>query len=450
MTTKSRFGALDLNDGATPTLAAAPTLSALPEALRGQETDTSASHGDIDAEGRKRAIASAEIATRHGLVPTEATFYSFGTRGQWGTAAAKKRAEFNARPLISKVAADVEQLIQSERRRADIVTLSDLRYGSDDKIRRAKATGNPGIAMTRHALGQLLQRSGAAPFATNYLTHPTVPAEMRVPHVQHWLNNAPSIKIEDKQVPITGSILSKNNAAGERYAYGVVSDKYARYDIDAVMRDVAKAVPGTSRATMVYNAESTRWRLDVSIGAQFEPVVGDVHTVILRFRGSDAGAGSIIGGMMAERARCLNFSTIRLNGKNTRVRHVGTTVGERVRALLEVQGAALQEFAAAWKDANEEAIIGRALQGDGEARKVFGALVDAGHVDAPEGKEMAVERFFNAWLEEPGYMRSDFVNAITRSAHEAQWSSPWVSEALEDQASELLYNRLVLNPDKFA
>lgn len=474
----SRFSRLEVDDDPAPpaarahvdaTIAAVRTVAALgaaapapaaPEALpallAGQERDTAQSYGDIDAEGRARAIRSGLLAARHGLIPNEATFFSWGTRGQWGDAAAKARLELRARPLIAEAAASVTATVAAEQRKATPRQLTELTYTDSDRLTRRVGKPADGARMTARAFAQLLSRAGAAPYAATYLGHESTPAAMRADHVRHWLGKATdTVQVKGDRGQLTGEtheeprdavILSKLDAQGERYVYGVVSDSYARYDLDAVIRDVQAAVPPTSRVAVSYNPESTRWRADITIGAEFEPVVGDIHRVTLRVRSSDAGGGSVTVELYAERARCLNFSKIKLRGKLGRVRHVGADVAAKVRALLDVQAEALHDFSAVWADANRDALIGEALQGDGEARDVFRALIKAGHLPAPEGEEVAVERYFGAWLKEPGHTRADFVNAATRAAHEAPWASPWTGEAIEEAASDLLYQTVHLNP----
>jgi hypothetical protein len=424
----------------------------LPALLAKQETDTSTTHGDIDTEGRARAIESGLVAAKHGLIPNEATFFSWGTRGNWGDKARKARIELRERPLIADAVGNVCRMVEGEKRLSTARQLPALTYTAGDTL--VKTGGAGGARMTRRAFQQLLGRAGAAPYAATYLGHESVPAEMRAEHVRHWLANASDTeqvpdsagKLHPVTTPRDAMILSKLDTKGERYVYGVVSDSYTRYDLDAVMRDLAKCVPATSRVAVAYNPESTRWRIDVSIGAEFEPVVGDIHRVTLRLRSQDAGGASVSGDIFAERARCLNFSKVMLRGKASRVRHIGADVATKVRQLMEIQGEALNDFAAVWSDANQTALIGEALSGDGEARDVFRALIKAGHLPALDGEELAVDRYFNAWLQEPGHTQAAFVNAATRAAHEGAWSSPWAGEAIEESAGELLYNRVVLAP----
>jgi hypothetical protein len=315
------------------------------------------------------------------------------------------------------------------------VSLNALKYVND----RLCASSATGAEMTPHAFRQMLTRAGAPGYAAGYLGSPEVPSALRAPHVQHWLDCA-----TDEGDAIKAVALSKLVGAS-RHIYGMVSEKYGIFDMDKVCALAMTLVPSASKASYKYDPLTTRWSIDLTIGAEFEPVVGDIHRVNLRISGHDAGGGSIQVKLFAERVRCLNFSQIQLSSKiKGKIRHMGDNIATRVRGLLSVQGEALHDFNDAWKEANETAIISDVQAGNGDARDVFRALITKGYVDAPDGTEVAVENFFNAYLAEPGQTRADYVNAITRAAHTAPWSSPWASEALEEQAGQLLYNRVVL------
>ena len=443
---------------AAVTLAAAAVLTAPAAPAPRAGTEGKGTAGPVDTEGRARAIASDAVAAKHGLIAREPTLFTWGTNGQWGNAAYKARQELRARPLLSDFAGEVRARVAAEGRRADKVALPTLVYGVDGRLRTPTGIekGSPGAVMTAHSFRQLLNRAGAPGYAAGYLGSDELPGELRAPHVQHWIKRATEANTKTKTVDdVRGVLLSKRiDPAGApgHHVYGVVSEDYARYDMDRVVADVVAACPGTARGSLRYDATTTRWSMDATIGADFEPVVGDIHRVVLRIGGHDAGGGSISVQLFAERVRCLNFSKVHLSSKvKGRIRHVGSRVGAQVRALLDVQGEALKDFADAWRDANQEGIIRDVeLREQGDARKVFAALIAAGHIDAPEGEDIAVERFFTAWLKEPGYNRADFVNAVTRAAHESPWSNPWAAEALEEQAGELLYNRLTLAPSQIA
>jgi hypothetical protein len=43
---------------------------------------------------------------------------------------------------------------------------------------------------------------------------------------------------------------------------------------------------------------------------------------------------------------------------------------------------------------------------------------------------------------EPGYQKTDFINAITRAAHSQSWPTAEAADHLEDRAGALLFQRV--------
>jgi hypothetical protein len=70
---------------------------------------------DIDLDGAARAKASDAVAQNAGLVFDGPTLFAWGTKGQWGDAAARARAELNAQPLLKDIATKAPS---SSKRRA--------------------------------------------------------------------------------------------------------------------------------------------------------------------------------------------------------------------------------------------------------------------------------------------------------------------------------------------
>lgn len=406
----------------------------------------------LDAEGRSRAIAVDAALSASGLRFAEPTFFAWGTRGAWGDKARRARAELHAMPLHAELAEEARRIVALEDRRGDVAPLANVAYGADDRVRCKPGAGVP---CSPQALKQLLARAGAPGGA--YLTDPRITGELRAPHVEHWLlarneaeararadARAAQVKQPDWQ---RVKLLSKVDATGQRALYGAVGPRYPHdYGMDRVIADVQGMFPGEARGTLHYDSSTTRWRVDAAVGAEFEPVVGDVYRLGVRYGAHDAGGGSYYADLYGIRVRCVNFTKIKALKKLGRVRHVGTVedLQARVRALVEVGADAMQAYSAAVREANEQAICERALSGDGDARAVFAALIEGGYLPAPGGAEAAAEAYHAAWLVEPGHTRLDFVNAATRAAHEAAWSSPWVTEEIEEAAGQLLYQRLVL------
>lgn len=429
----------------------------------------------IDTEARDRATASDAIATAAGLRFKEPTLFAWGTRmiGVGVDAHKRARAELSAQPLMATLAADAAALVAKEARRGDVATLAQLSYAADDRL-RTKA-GSAGVPMGVQPLKQLLVRAEAP--GGGYLADARLPGSLRAPHITHWLDlhrageaealkavkqenakrtaevlrtgaPAASLKLEELPTPKRVKLLSKLDDKGERTLYGVTGPKYPHtYGMDAVIRDVMAGLPGDVRGSLFYDASTTKWRVDAALGTEFTPCVGDLHRVGLKFGSHDAGGGSYWASLYAIRVRCVNFTQISAGKKLGRVKHVGSVeaLRDRVKALLDVGSNVLQQYSDLWAEANQTALIADSDAAGGDARAVFRALIEAGHLPAPDGRDQAVENYFNAWVQEPGANRSDYVNAATRAAHEAPWSSPWATDEIEESASQMVYQHVCLN-----
>jgi hypothetical protein len=440
----TRFDLLEIDGTVSPT-APAPIVTQVPG-------ESAARNGELDMDGRARAITVDGALRAHGLAFAEPTFFAWGTQGQWGDAARRARAELHKMPLHRELAEEARAIVAREDRRGNVTSLANITYSADDLV-RTKA-GSAGAACSPQALRQILTRADAP--GGSYLADARLPGDLRASHVTHWLglhNETERLSITealtaDRKAPPYQQIklLSKLDAQGHRALYGAVGPKYPHdYGMDRVIADVQGMFPGEARGSLHYDASTTRWRVDAAVGAEFEPVVGDVYRMGVRYGAHDAGGGSYYADLYGIRVRCVNFTKIKGLKKLGRVRHVGSIddLRERVKALIEVGADAMQAYSDAVREANEQAICERALA-TGDDRAVFAALVDGGYLPTPGGRESALEAYHNAWLVEPGHQRLDFVNAATRAAHESPWSSPWVTEEIEEAAGQLLYNRLVL------
>lgn len=446
-TNGTRFALLEI-DGVSP-----PMVAPAPAPLVTVAGESTARNGALDMEGRARAIAVDSALQAYGLAFDEPTFFAWGTKGQWGNAAGQARAELHAMPLHAELAEQARAIVGAEGRRGDVCDLATIRYGADDKIRTR--AGSMGASCSPQALRQIMARADAP--GASYLSDARLPGALRASHVSHWLdlrNTAERASHEaqranGKREPAAQSIklLSKLDGKGSRALYGAVGPKYPHeYGMDRVIGDVQSMFPGEARGSLFYDSASTRWRVDACVGAEFEPVVGDVYRMGLRYGAHDAGGGSYYADLYGIRVRCVNFTKIHGLKRLGRVRHVGSVedLQARVRDLISIGADAVSAYAGAVREANESAICERALQGDGDARAVFGALIAGGYLPAPGGPEAATDAYMNAWIVEPGHTRLDFVNAATRAAHETAWSSPWVTEEIEEQAGALLYQRVML------
>lgn len=446
-TTVNRMSLLEIDD-----VPSTEEKASLPAPVQPARKETA----EFSQDGADRAQESAALADKVGLVFGD-TLFKFGTIGHWGSAAEDSRKELQGRPLLSSIGARATILVATEARRSDVVTINSLVYDNNDTMRRKEhRPPGSGMAMNDQTLRQLMTAADAP--GGGYLCDQRLPSELRALHVNHWLGLAAQRDLAEETSHLANkeekpfkhhvvNLLSKKKGDA-RVFYGCVGEKYPWvYGMDRVINDVIGAFPGEVRGTLTYDTDTTRWRVDACLGTEFEPVVGDTHQIGVKFGAHDAGDGAYWANLYALRVRCINFSQLNATRKLGKVRHVGTPAAlhRRVKALLSVGSDVITQFSELWKEANQTALIKRVDGEGGDAKQVFRALIKAGYVSAPDGREAAVENFFNSWLKEPGETRADYVNAITRAAHSSPWSNPWASDKLEEEAGKLLYNHVVLS-----
>ncbi len=208
--------------------------------------------------------------------------------------------------------------------------------------------------------------------------------------------------------------------------------------MDAAINQLVDTFPSDSRASLIYDGVATRWSLTVDLMAEFEPSKGDRHRLQTRVKGSDAARGGEIFEDLDYTIACMNGLVVPvLQGRHS-ARHSSKIV-EKAAEYATLSGKRQGEVSAAWREANVNHIVDGAQ--DIGASRVFASLVEAGYVHA-EGinAEDMTQRLTKAWETQPGYHRAAFVHAITKAAHTETWRSVWTSEALEEQAGQLLYN----------
>jgi hypothetical protein len=423
--------------------------------------------GDIDPEGAARANAGDALAKKAGLAFSGPTFYAFGTVGGWGGAASAARAEISAQPLLTILADAADQMVEQECRRGDIVPVASLVYTPEDIIKRAHKLAGAGLPMSVQALKALMTHLNAP--GGCYLADDRLTGELRASHVKAWLDNFLAQDAEKEKIhnttqllksfskrkpfePARLKLLSKLDTEGQRSAYGVVGEDYPyQYGMDRVIRDVMESLPPETRGRLTYDASTTRWQVEATLVQEFAPTVGEIHRLGIKFGAHDAGSGAYHGRMFAVRVRCINFTLLHASKKLGRVRHVGdqASLRERVLSMISTGAEVMKEYSDLYKEANETAIIDRAYAGEGDARTVFAALVEAGRLPPLDGASNAVDRYFTAWLKEPGMDRASFINAATRAAHESSWSNLWAADVIEEAASNMLYQHVVLTPAQY-
>jgi hypothetical protein len=207
--------------------------------------------------------------------------------------------------------------------------------------------------------------------------------------------------------------LEGTNGSAVRGCYAAVSPKYKPYDVPDALRDIAHAVDPSGRAQLRYDGR--RWSVTITYFVPYEPVVGDVQHGFVKVWSADDGSDSVHFQAGLFRIRCLNATLIPALQTLEPVRHTRREMVELIRERISDSFDRVQPFAEAFGEASRTSIIDGVYEGI-DPKTIFGALADKGLIHAVGAStEELVGRCVRAWQLEPGYQRSDIVNAITRA-----------------------------------
>lgn len=413
-------------------------------------------HTTIDTDAARRIeTVEAQLADA-GIAFKTPTFFAHGTRMiQAGTDRYRQiREELDARQRAHLLQDEIDLAYAGEKRQDIAVELPDVRMDdTTGRIYRVSANGaGARLPVSTYALGQLVSRAGAPGLPGGYLA--ACPPALRAENANHWLARA--VEGEGKRAgnglkatlrTKLETVGSNGNAATRRSVFACVGTRFStEADYPHAVRAFLKAIPAHAKGQWIHDGR--RWRFRASFPSDVLPQdarVGDVFVASLWIEGVDDGSGSIKLGVDAERVACINCGTIATEDVAGSVRHVGRTVLDKIAGLTAKLNAKLAPFAGAWAKARAEQIIGTAA--DVTPEHVFGQLVEQGLVDVSGvSDEELTARLVRAWQQEPGYSKADLWNAITRAAHTEAWRSPWQTAELEEQAGELLYQRVSIAP----
>jgi hypothetical protein len=365
-----------------------------------------------------------------------------------------QRKEVEEQPFLHDETERVISFVGSQRRRDKIVTLDNLRF-NDFNIE----IGEKSYICEEAGMEQLISRicfeSGISN-GSNYLM--SRPAEKRARELNEIISEDLTKKIfRDKlkwnqqmkeksgrgrrpsfpSVPNVKLRVRDNNSI-----FAVVSESYASVDLDKIMAIVADCFPNQQgwHATCATNGFRSTFRaicanpIDVDSAA-----VGEILRAGITISSDDTGRGSIrIKGNIYQ-AVCKNLTTAPLNQTILKQVHRGEikNISHSVQNGIVDALESLQEIPELWAQAARDNIMDQ-ITGDGPV-KLFGKLVDSRLIDVPGRKEETVQKLVSAYHRDPMPTRLGIINAITRSAHESSWSSPWVAEDLEEQAGQFLH-----------
>jgi hypothetical protein len=274
-------------------------------------------------------------------------------------------------------------------------------------------------------------------------------------NVNAWAGRRRGARVRFRTRLAPGSI-GQDATERDRELFAVVGEGYVPYDLDAIAADLIELMPSDARVRVRY--DGARARIDVVLqnphhfpDSTGTASVGEAHRLALRITTADDGTGGFKLRWSAERIRCINLTL--LKGDNTvfQARHTRDDLIDTARSALRAQGAAAEGFAAAWRDAWRSYYLDGTRKGDSlGAEEALRRMVFHGLVRIPGLKKPEVWGAVKAaWDAEPdaGDSVAAIHNAITRAAHEATTERSWADDEVEDQAAELLYQRVHVLPE---
>jgi hypothetical protein len=334
------------------------------------------------------------------------------------------------KPLIEEAANDAAKAITAERRTDFVVALRDIRITADGQITRGKGS----IPLEPAAWDTLVgMASTVLPSAKPLLR--TLDPDLRA---EVWNRQA-------AKLPDTVAKIGVRNVGGAWQAFRAVSATYpTTAQADRVLHGVAQALAGEGmRGSVVYDPASTRVRWEAAWMApqEIDPRVGDVLRVGVAGSTADAANGGFRVSMAATRILCVNLTIADAYLAAFRRAHRGnldgvvTEIAATIKAVPEAFGA----FARDWKITRATPVASVSLFGQTykDVPAALTGLVEKGEIDAGTARDATVEALLNAYTVEPGDTLADLLNAVTRAAHEAQWTE-FQRAALEHRAGELM------------
>ena len=396
-----------------------------------------ATTGIIDTAGAARADRDhAALIAKLGI-DTGTSFYVHGTPLQSKPLARRDRAAWEKLPTLEDGMAALRATIEAEDRRDHTVKLGDT-YVDFRGLVMSRDVGGAEVATVPEEVGW----ARLASFAPS-----TVPAGLRT-NVNAWA----SLRRDDEVV-----LRTRRNAAGARSLYAAVSKAYVPFDLDQIAVTLSEVMPKDARVRVRY--DGGRARVDVvlhnphNFGAAHDTgTVGELHRLTLRVTSADDGTGGFRLRWSAERIRCVNLTLLRGKSAVFHARHTREDLAAVAVEAMHAQGAIAEEFAAVWRQAWTERYVDQSSKQALSPEETFKRLIHAGVVRIPGlGKDGTLRAVLAAYAAEDddGGSRASILNAVTRAAHEAPttWqASSWADDDTEEQASELLYNRLALVP----
>jgi len=335
----------------------------------------------------------------------------------------RSRKSWDELPLMNEAVAEVSDSVCSENRADEMVSLDSLMMAGDGNL----VLDEHRIGVEQPAFRQLCQRIGI-PGGSQYLA--ACPPGLRATNLNQWL---PQARRDSK--------LRLRTVAGRRTMYAAVSPSYAEYDVPELLTEVSEMISGEARVEASYDGLKLRFRAILETDVPVSDV-GDVFKAGIEIASADDGTGALRISSILWKAMCLNLMVFSEKRTATVKRvHRGNGIDMAAALYVGVREAkkAIGPFTEYWSKASHEVVV----KSDSDREKLLELLFERKFLQTPgvRAKE-AIMSIQMAWDREPGSMKTDLINAVTRAAHEGAWANVATAEALEAQAGRLLTARL--------
>lgn len=410
----------------------------------------------INETGLARSLTDRQAAEAAGYA-TDETVYERGSQAS-PDAARSVRSEFEQMPLTSDGLAQAVQAVGAEHRHdLPAVPVGSVQMDATGKLVLPGGRFEP----TKRAMSGLVTRLGCG--GLDYLTE-SCTSELRAinvnrqakAHTERELTAARAAVEAGEPMPEQTQMVARARTRdGSPEVFAIVSPKYTAFDVDRVAEQIDAAIPPACRGAVTYDAERGRLRFEAWLHTTASPetaVAGEFFRAGIVGRSDDTGAGAIEidGGVFQN--RCLNFAIL---GKSWQsfggIRHIGSSIGERVEQALALAEKSLDHFREAWGyAARREAVPtaeGLQLAREISMAALFRGILKAQLVPLPGRKEERVKQLVQAWkgdsssaVQVTGTSVAAVVNAFTQVAHTTDLD-PWQQDETSKAATDLLIRK---------
>jgi len=454
-----------------PVVVAESALALVPDPPASEpEIATTHAESGHSLEGEIRSGIDELAAIDAGFSPAQ-PLYRRGTKViQWGVDNAKaSRLEHDAKPLVGEMCDTLIETVKAEKRHDKLVPVRDIRMSKAGEI---ALPDRERLLITTQAFPGLCNRMGFG--GASYLEKCW--AELRAINVNRWAlkisedevdTQIAAAQAEEKPFELSPRELNlrlrSNPNAKRKEIFGVVSPKYAAFDVDKIAAAIKLAVPAEARGTVTYDGYQARFEVMFHSNVQASKyVAGEFFKAGIIIGTNDIGGGSVWGDSAVWQNLCLNLLIIDRAKKGIfRLRHLGSVeeLAKKFKIGMADALKSLDHFLTSWDYAVEENVIERtskaleeALPADIEEamRGIFNGILERDLVPVPGRKAKAVPKLMEMWAMDEsaaqGPTRAGVVNAFTRYAHTVDMPTPFYEDEIQRAAGRLLYGRGKGNP----